>query len=79
LRTLGPWVRQCHIKDAIRTRTPGTWGEEVVAGTGQVDWRAFFATLREIGFEGGCCIEREAGSQRAADIIAARRYLETLS
>jgi sugar phosphate isomerase/epimerase len=25
LRTLGPWLKQCHIKDARRTRTSGTW------------------------------------------------------
>jgi L-ribulose-5-phosphate 3-epimerase len=72
LRTLGPWIRQVHIKDARRTRVPGTWGEEVVAGTGEVDWPAFFATLQLVGFTGDLCIEREAGSQRVADIGAAR-------
>jgi L-ribulose-5-phosphate 3-epimerase len=72
LRTLGPWIRQVHIKDARRTRTPGTWGEEVVAGTGDVDWPAFFAVLRAVGFNGDFCIEREAGNQRVADIRAAR-------
>jgi multidrug efflux pump subunit AcrB len=25
LRTLGPWLKQCHIKDASRTKVPGTW------------------------------------------------------
>ncbi|MCL4180024.1 MAG: TIM barrel protein, partial [Verrucomicrobia bacterium] len=29
LRTLGPWLKQCHIKDALRTTVPGTWGQEV--------------------------------------------------
>lgn len=79
LRTLGRWVRQCHLKDANRTRTPGTWGDEVVVGTGQVDWQAFFGVLREVGFNGDCCIEREAGTQRVADIVAARRYVESLT
>jgi len=78
LRTLGPWVRQCHLKDANRTRTPGSWGDEVVVGTGQVDWAAFFSVLNEIGFAGDCCIEREAGTQRVADIIAARQFVESL-
>ena len=78
LRTLGPWLKQCHLKDALRTRVPGTWGEEVVVGTGQVDWPAFFRTLRDLGFRGNCCIEREAGNQRAADILAARRFIESL-
>jgi L-ribulose-5-phosphate 3-epimerase len=75
LRGLGPWIRQVHIKDARRTKVPGTWGEEVVAGTGEVDWRAFFATLRELGYTGDFVIEREAGSQRVADVRAAREMV----
>src|SRR6185436_16595947 len=60
LRTLGPWLKQCHLKDANKTKKTGEWGEEAPAGTGQVDWRAFFKTLKELGFDGWCCIEREA-------------------
>src|SRR6185436_12937731 len=60
LRKLGPWLKQCHIKDANKTKKTGEWGEEAPAGTGQVDWRAFFKTLKELGFDGWCCIEREA-------------------
>lgn len=78
LRTLGPWLKQCHIKDAIKTKTPGTWGQEVVVGTGQVDWRAFFDVLDELKFNGDLCIEREAGHQRVADIRAARTHLESV-
>jgi sugar phosphate isomerase/epimerase len=58
---------------------PGTWGEEVVLGTGEVDWPAFFRTLAEVGFNGDLCIEREAGSDRVADIRAAREFVERLS
>jgi sugar phosphate isomerase/epimerase len=76
LRVLGPWLRQCHIKDARRTKVPGTWGEEVVVGTGEVDWPAFFRTLGELRFTGHLCIEREAGTQRAADIRTAREFME---
>lgn len=79
LRHLGPWIRQVHIKDARRTKTPGLWGEEVVAGSGEVDWRAFFATLEELGFAGDFAIEREAGSQRVADIRRAREVVENYS
>jgi sugar phosphate isomerase/epimerase len=78
LRTLGPWLKQCHLKDAVRTKTPGTWGEEVRLGTGQVDWKAFFRTLDAVAFKGNLCIEREAGTQRVADIRAAREYVEKL-
>lgn len=77
LRTLGPWIRQVHIKDAVRTRKPGTWGEEVPAGSGEVDWRAFFATLNELKFSGDFVIEREAGNQRVEDIRKAKELVET--
>jgi sugar phosphate isomerase/epimerase len=78
LRVLGPWIRQVHIKDARRTKVPGTWGEEVAAGTGEVDWPAFFATLRELNYTGDFVIEREAGSQRVADIRAAKEMMAKL-
>ena len=78
LRTLGPWLKQCHLKDANKTKTAGTWGEEVVVGTGQVDWKAFFQTLKEVGFNGDLCIEREAANERVADIRAAREFVASL-
>ncbi len=77
LRGLAPWLRQCHIKDGNRTRKPGTWGDEVVVGTGQVDWKAFFKVLSDLNFSGWCCIEREAGNQRLDDIKAAKEYVAT--
>jgi L-ribulose-5-phosphate 3-epimerase len=76
LRQLGPWLKQCHIKDANRTRVSGTWGEEVPAGTGQVNWPEFFMTCTQVGFAGNLCIEREAGNQRLEDIKTARRMVE---
>ena len=78
LKTLGPWLKQCHLKDADRTRKPGTWGDEVVVGTGQVDWPAFFRALQELRFSGYCAIEREAGSQRLDDIRAAKAFVSKL-
>ena len=78
LRTLGAWIRQIHIKDAVRTKQPGTWGEEVPAGHGQVDWRAFFRILDELKFSGDCVIEREAGTQRVEDIRVAKKMVESL-
>jgi sugar phosphate isomerase/epimerase len=78
LRDLGLWLKQIHIKDGVRTKVPGTWGEEVVAGTGEVPWRDFFRTLNELNFTGHCCIEREAGSSRIEDIRAAKELIERL-
>jgi L-ribulose-5-phosphate 3-epimerase len=79
LRTLGPWIRSLHIKDARRTKVPGTWGEEAIVGTGEVDWPAFFATLRELNYTGNYSIEREWGNQRVADICAAKEVVTKLA
>lgn len=79
LRALGPWLKQCHIKDATKTKEPGTWGEEVAAGAGEVNWPAFFRTLREVGYAGFLCIEREAGNQRLQDILTGRKFVEGLA
>lgn len=79
LRALGPWLRQCHVKDARRTKVTGTWGEEVVVGTGEVDWKDFFRTLAELRFAGPLCLEREAGNSRVADIRAARDLIGQLT
>lgn len=76
VKVLGSWVKQVHVKDAVRTRTPGTWGEEVVVGTGQVNWKAFFQNLQAVKFTGNLCIEREAGKQRVADIKVAKQFVE---
>ncbi|MES1180807.1 MAG: sugar phosphate isomerase/epimerase family protein [Verrucomicrobiota bacterium] len=76
LRTLAPWIRQVHLKDAKRTQIPGTWGEEVPVGTGDVDWRNFFSTLNEIHFTGDVVIEREAGNQRITDVRTAREIFQ---
>ncbi len=77
MRVLGPWIRQVHLKDAKATAQAGTWGEEVIAGTGDVPWPAFFTTLADLGFGGDICIEREAGAQRAADILSAKQLALT--
>jgi sugar phosphate isomerase/epimerase len=75
VRVLARWIRQVHVKDANQTAVPGTWGEEVTVGTGQVDWQAFFTTLADVGFTGDIVIEREAGDQRIADIRTAREVV----
>lgn len=68
LRKLVSHVRQVHVKDAKRTTVKGQWGEEVVVGTGQVDWVAFVRILAEADFAGDYIFEREAGDDRVGDI-----------
>lgn len=77
LRLLGPRVRQIHVKDARETEVPGTWGKEVVAGDGAVDWRTFFAAAKTLKRSVNFVIEREAGPTREADIAVAKRLIES--
>jgi sugar phosphate isomerase/epimerase len=74
---LGPDIRSVHVKDAIRTKVPGTWGEEVPLGRGEVNIRQFVKTLKKVGYRGPLCIEREVGDQeqRVADIAHGIRFL----
>ncbi|MFG0330202.1 MAG: sugar phosphate isomerase/epimerase family protein [Phycisphaerales bacterium] len=78
LRRLAPRVAQIHIKDANPSKLPQTWGSEVVVGTGAVDWPAFFEVVRDERIDCDLVIEREAGDSRVADIIAARKLVESL-
>jgi sugar phosphate isomerase/epimerase len=74
---LGPDIRSVHVKDANRTRTPGTWGEEVPLGQGQANIKQFVKTLKKVGYKGSLCIEREVGDQeqRMTDVAHGIRYL----
>lgn len=75
VRKLLPHIRQAHVKDATSPPEPGAWGAEVVVGTGEVDWVAFFNELNGAGFDGNLAIEREAGDDRIGDIKQAAAYL----
>jgi L-ribulose-5-phosphate 3-epimerase len=74
---LGPYIRSVHVKDANRTKVPGTWGEEVPLGKGQANIKLFVKTLKKVGYQGPLCIEREVGDQkqRFEDIAHGIRYL----
>ena len=65
---LSPWIRHVHIKDAVGTIQPGTWGTEVRWAGGQVDDKAFLDALKRNSFEGTLAIERESGDNRIEDI-----------
>lgn len=76
LKILAPWIKHIHIKDAIRTKNEGEWGEEVVWGNGEVGGKKFIDALNKINYQGSLAIEREAGDSRAEDIKLA---IDTLS
>ena len=73
--TLGGWIKHVHIKDAVRTQTPGQWGTEVVWAAGQVEGMEFLKALEKTGFSGALAIEREAGDDRLGDIKGAIEVL----
>ena len=74
---LGPDIRSVHVKDAKRPKVPGTWGEEVPLGEGEVDIPAFLKTLKKVGYRGPLCIEREVGDQegRIRDVAHGIRFV----
>ena len=76
VKKIAPWIRHMHIKDAKYTKVPGTWGEEVPWGDGEVNAPLLLKTLEEVGYRGAFAIEREGGDNRVADIaLAAKRML----
>jgi L-ribulose-5-phosphate 3-epimerase len=78
VRVLAPWIHHLHIKDAVRTKQPGTWGSEVPWGDGQVGIGQFLGVLEEVGYDGALAIEREAGDNRVGDIRLAIERLATV-
>ncbi len=75
VRILAPWVRHVHIKDAVRTKVPGQWGQEVPWGEGEVGADKFLDVLQDVNYIGALAIEREAGETRLADIKLAVQRL----
>ena len=68
VEVLSPWIRHVHIKDAVGTLQPGTWGTEVRWAEGQVHAKAFLDALKRNGFQGTLAVERESGDSRFEDI-----------
>ena len=51
--------------------------KEVPLGEGEVDWDAYLAALRDIGYDGFLTIERETGADPEADIVMAVDFLRS--
>lgn len=74
---LAPDIRSVHVKDARRPTVPGTWGQEVPLGEGEVNIKAFVQTLKKVGYTGPLVVEREVGDQagRFKDVKHGLNYL----
>jgi L-ribulose-5-phosphate 3-epimerase len=76
---VGPYVRSVHAKDGKWPTNPMKLGEEVLIGSGDVDFATVFARLRSFGYTGAITIEREtSGPQQIADVKAEKTYLENV-
>jgi sugar phosphate isomerase/epimerase len=74
---LGPHVHSMHAKDGRWPTDPDKLGEEVLIGTGLVDFKKVFAGLRKAGYKGAITIEREThGPQQIEDVRKEKQYLE---
>lgn len=80
LDTFGQYVRDVHGKDGCYPTNGRELGEEKPLGKGKVNYPAFIARLKEIGYDGPITIEREIeGDQQIKDILMAKEMLEELT
>ncbi|MFA6693492.1 MAG: sugar phosphate isomerase/epimerase family protein, partial [Bacillota bacterium] len=72
VKVLAPYIVHTHAKDGVRIDGKG---QEVALGDGHVNWDAYIAAMRDIGFNGFFTIEREVGPDPVADIKKAADFL----
>jgi L-ribulose-5-phosphate 3-epimerase len=76
---IGQHVKSVHAKDGMFPTDPMKLGEEVLIGTGRVDFKAVLAKLHRLGYTGAITIEREiSGPQQIEDVKKEKVYLERL-
>jgi L-ribulose-5-phosphate 3-epimerase len=74
---LGPHIHSVHAKDGRWPTDPSQLGEEVLIGSGLVDFRTVFTKLHRLGYTGAITIEREtSGPQQIEDVRREKLYLE---
>ena len=78
-QALAPHVMQVHVKDAVPTEQPGTWGTEMPVGAGAVDWPSFFDVLAALPEPINAVLEREGGTDRVNDIRIAHELVKELA
>lgn len=79
LEVFGEYVRGIHGKDGKYPTDGHRLGDETALGQGKVNYPAFIAKLKEIGYQGDITIEREiSGEEQKRDIIMAKEILDKL-
>lgn len=74
VRALDDFIVHTHAKDGLGPKRGGP--REVALGQGDVDFPAYLAVLREIGYDGYLTIERECGEDPLKDIVEAITFLK---
>lgn len=69
---LFPFIVHTHAKDGVRRADQG---REVPLGEGDVNFPAYIALMKELGYKGAYTIEREVGDDPVGDIRRAVEYL----
>ena len=79
LEVFGEYVMGIHGKDGKYPTDGHHLGDEVPLGQGKVNYSAFIAKLKEIGYQGDITIEREiSGEEQKKDIRMAKELLDKL-
>ena len=76
-RALRGKIVHTHAKDA-RISGASRKAQEVPLGHGDIDWIAYLGVLEEIDYRGYLTIEREGGTDRAAEVAAGVQFLRRL-
>ena len=79
LEVFGEYVMGIHGKDGKYPTDGHMLGDEVPLGQGKVNYPAFVAKLKEIGYAGDITLERElSGEEQKKDIVMAKAVLDEL-
>ena len=79
LEVFGEYVMGIHGKDGKYPTDGHMLGDEVPLGQGKVNYPAFVAKVKEIGYAGDITIEREiSGEEQKKDIVMAKAVLDEL-
>ncbi len=79
LTVFGKYVRDVHAKDGNYPTDGRNLGPEMPLGEGSVNFPAFVAKLRAVGYDGPLTIEREIeGEEQIRDIVVAKKMLEDI-
>ncbi len=67
-------IYRCFAEGGIEALNVADYFIETPVGEGDVDFEAYIAALREVGYDGFLTIERETGADPSADIQKAAEY-----